>query len=88
MKCVKVLRAEKREGKEHAGISYIALKAWLGLGRVLEAEKELEGMMGNREVPENMIVSAVELYLSAAGIEAAMSVLMGLVGVRDINDNT
>lgn len=80
LKCVGVLRAANKEGKEHPSIGYIKLKAWLGLGRVLEAEKELKGIMDDRDVPENVIVSAAELYLSAAGIEAAMSVLISLLG--------
>ncbi|KAG5008165.1 hypothetical protein JHK85_026707 [Glycine max] len=43
------------------------MKAWLGLGRHGEAEKELRGMVIDKGIPEGVWVSAVEAYFAAAG---------------------
>ncbi|RWW12653.1 hypothetical protein GW17_00023672 [Ensete ventricosum] len=82
MKCVKALRAgvAVAPGTEHPSVGYVAMKAWLGTGRLQEAEMELMGMMANEEVPEAACVSAAEAYLSAAGPDAARPVLLGLAG--------
>ncbi|XVE72648.1 hypothetical protein DITRI_Ditri11bG0054900 [Diplodiscus trichospermus] len=84
IKCVKVLRENGGEsGDHHASLPVLAMKAWLGLGRHSEAEKELKGMVVNKGVPEGVWVSAVETYFQAAGnagIETAKGVFLGLLG--------
>lgn len=82
LKCVKVLR-ESSGGDDHPSLSVLAMKAWLGLGRFGEAEKELKGMVVNKDVPEGVWVSAVESYFQAAGVagaETAKGVFLGLLG--------
>ncbi|XP_058101920.1 TPR repeat-containing protein ZIP4 isoform X2 [Magnolia sinica] len=81
LKCVRVLRDSTSE--EHPSISFLAMKAWLGLGRYGEAEKELKGMVVNKAVPEGVCVSAVEAFFEgagAAGAEAVKVVFLGLLG--------
>ncbi|XP_044502000.1 TPR repeat-containing protein ZIP4 isoform X2 [Mangifera indica] len=83
IKCVKVLREGSDGGDRHASLPVLAMKAWLGLGRYGEAEKELRGMLVIKEVPESIWVSAVEAYFQAAGTagaETAKGVFLGLLG--------
>ncbi|WOK94543.1 TPR repeat-containing protein ZIP4 isoform X2 [Canna indica] len=82
MKCVRALRSGSAAplATEHPSVRYVAMKAWLGAGRLQEAEMELMGMMANKEVPEAACVSAAEAYLSVAGPDAARAVLLGLAG--------
>ncbi|GAV68384.1 SPO22 domain-containing protein [Cephalotus follicularis] len=83
IKCVKVLREGGGGGDHHASLPVLALKAWLGLGRYSEAEKELRGMVVNKGIPEGVWVSAVEAYFQAAGTagaETAKGVFLGLLG--------
>ncbi|CAL9131213.1 unnamed protein product [Musa textilis] len=82
LKCVKAVRAGVAVASvtEHPSVGYVAMKAWLGAGRLREAEIELMGMMANKEAPEAACVSAAEAYLSAAGPDAARAVLLGLAG--------
>lgn len=82
IKCVRLLRDEDC-GDNHPSLPVLALKAWLGLGRHGEAEKELRGMIENKGIPESAWVSAVETYFESvggAGAETAMGVFMGLLG--------
>lgn len=82
IKCVKVLR-EGDNGDPHPSLPVLAMKAWLGLRRYAEAEKELRGMVVNKGVPEGVWVSAVEAYFQAAGTagaETAKEVFLGLLG--------
>lgn len=81
LKCVKVLR-EVAIGDQHPSLNVLAMKAWLGLGRYEEAEKELRAMVTNRGIPEGVWVSAVESYFQAAGaagVETVKSVFLGLL---------
>lgn len=82
IKCVKVLR--EGGGDHHASLPVLAMKAWLGLGRYVEAEKELRGMVAIKGIPEGVWVSAVEAFFqasgTAAGAETAKGVFMGLLG--------
>ncbi|XP_010547171.1 PREDICTED: TPR repeat-containing protein ZIP4 [Tarenaya hassleriana] len=89
IKCVKVLRDGGGGGNggdgadQHASLPVLAMKAWLGLGRYSEAEKELRGMVGNKDIPEGVWVSAVEAYFEAvgtAGAETTKGVFLGLLG--------
>ncbi|XVF21252.1 hypothetical protein REPUB_Repub12eG0074000 [Reevesia pubescens] len=84
IKCVKVLRENGGEsGDHHASLPVLAMKAWLGLGRYSEAEKELKGMVVNKGIPEGVWVSAVETYFQAAGnagVETTKGVFLGLLG--------
>ncbi|EFH40152.1 hypothetical protein ARALYDRAFT_331248 [Arabidopsis lyrata subsp. lyrata] len=86
IKCVKVLRngGNGSDGADqHASLPVLAMKAWLGLGRHSEAEKELRGMVGNNDIPEAVWVSAVEAYfevVGTAGAETAKGVFLGLLG--------
>lgn len=83
VKCVKVLRDSAEGGDDHPSLSVLAMKAWLGLGRHGEAEKELRGMVIDRGIPEGVWVSAVEAYFAAAGTagaETAKGVFLGLLG--------
>ncbi|KAL1198445.1 TPR repeat-containing protein ZIP4 [Cardamine amara subsp. amara] len=86
IKCVKVLRngGNGSDGADqHASLPVLAMKAWLGLGRHSEAEKELRGMVGNKDIPETVWVSAVEAYfevVGTAGAETAKGVFLGLLG--------
>ncbi|XP_072966160.1 TPR repeat-containing protein ZIP4 [Typha angustifolia] len=82
LRCVRVLRAAsvaKKEG-EHPSVGYVALRAWIGAGRIAEAEKELKALVANREAAEGVIVSAAEAYLAAAPSEAAREVVAALAG--------
>lgn len=82
IKCVKVLR-EAGGGDQHPCLPVLAMKAWLGLGRYGEAEKELKGMVVNKGIPEGVWVSAVETYFQAAGtagMETTKGVFLGLLG--------
>ncbi|KAK9280893.1 hypothetical protein L1049_003784 [Liquidambar formosana] len=81
LKCIRVLR--EGGGDHHPCLPVLAMKAWLGLGRYGEAEKELRGMVVNKGIPEGIWVSAVEAYFQAAGVagaETAKSVFLGLLG--------
>ncbi|KAL0435211.1 UNVERIFIED_CONTAM: TPR repeat-containing protein ZIP4 [Sesamum radiatum] len=82
LKCVKVLREVGSGGDHHPSLSVMAMKAWLGLGRYGEAEKELRGMVLNKGIPEGVWVSAVESYFQAAGAagaETIKGVFLGLL---------
>ncbi|XP_057782875.1 TPR repeat-containing protein ZIP4 [Salvia miltiorrhiza] len=82
LKCVKVLREVGSGGDHHPSLSVLAMKAWLGLGRFSEAEKELKGMVLNKGIPECVWVSAVESYFlaaGAAGAETVKAVFLGLL---------
>ncbi|XP_027156276.1 TPR repeat-containing protein ZIP4-like [Coffea eugenioides] len=81
LKCVRVLR--DGGGDQHPSLSVLAMKAWLGLARYGEAEKELKGMVINKGIPEGVWVSAVESFFQAAGTagaDTAKSVFLGLLG--------
>ncbi|RYR16536.1 hypothetical protein Ahy_B04g073577 [Arachis hypogaea] len=83
IKCVKVLRDSNDGGDDHPSISVLAMKAWLGLGRHGEAERELRGMVIDKGIPEGVWVSAVEAYFASAGTagaETAKGVFLGLLG--------
>ncbi|KAK8565118.1 hypothetical protein V6N12_058693 [Hibiscus sabdariffa] len=84
IKCVKVLRENGGEvGDHHASLPVLAMKAWIGLGRYSEAEKELRDMVVNKGIPEGVWVSAVETYFQAAGnagVETTKGVFLGLLG--------
>lgn len=82
IKCVKILR-EGEGSDNHPSLPVLAMKAWLGLGRYGDAEKELRGMVVNKGIPESVWVSAVEDYFQAAGtagLETAKGVFLGLLG--------
>ncbi|XP_047318884.1 TPR repeat-containing protein ZIP4 [Impatiens glandulifera] len=72
LKCVRVLRDDG--GDDHPSLSVLAMKAWLGLGRHGEAEKELRGMAAMKEIPEVVWVSVVEAYFQASGAAGAETV--------------
>ncbi|XP_078434659.1 tetratricopeptide repeat (TPR)-like superfamily protein [Wolffia australiana] len=78
VKCVKVMR-EGCGKEEHPSVGFMALKAWIGLGKFEEAERELRTMALTRSVPDNVCVAAAELLLEGVGAEAAKGVLIGLV---------
>lgn len=78
VKCVRVMR-EGFGKEEHPSVSFMSLKAWIGLGKFEEAERELRAMAMTKSVPENVCVAAAEVFLEAVGAEAAKGVLMGLV---------
>ncbi|KAI4329920.1 hypothetical protein MLD38_028250 [Melastoma candidum] len=83
IKCVRVLKEEEEEKYHHPSLPVLAMKAWLGLGKHSEAEKELRGMVANKGIPEGVWVSAVEEYfkvVGTAGAETAKGVFMGLLG--------
>lgn len=84
IKCVRILRESDKSGDHnHPSLPVLAVKAWLGLGRYGEAEKELRSMVVNKGVPEGVWVSAVEAYFQAtgtAGAETAKQVFLGLLG--------
>jgi hypothetical protein len=87
IKCVRVLRDQSGD-RSHPSLPVLAVKAWLGLGRYGEAEKELRGMAVNKGVPQDVWVSAVEAYFQAvgtAGSETAKDVFLGLLGRCHIN---
>ncbi|MCD7473257.1 hypothetical protein HAX54_014987 [Datura stramonium] len=81
LKCVKVLRDGEKD--QHPSLSVLAMKAWLGLGKFEEAEKELRGVVLDKGIPESVWVSAVESYfqvVGAAGAAAVKGVFLGLLG--------
>ncbi|CAN4093065.1 unnamed protein product [Withania somnifera] len=81
LKCVRILRDGEKD--EHPSLSVLAMKAWLGLRRFAEAEKELRGMVVDKGIPEGVWVSAVESYfqvVGAAGAAAVKGVFLGLLG--------
>lgn len=83
IKCVRILRESDGGGDNHPSLPVLAMKAWLGLGRHDEAEKELRGMVVNKGIPEGVWVSAVEAYFQSAGTagaETAKGVFLGLLG--------
>ncbi|KAF6164592.1 hypothetical protein GIB67_032820 [Kingdonia uniflora] len=83
LKCIKVLREEVGGGDNHPCLPVLAMKAWLGLKRYKEAEKELRGMVVNKGIPEAIWVSAVESYfqeVGVAGAETAKGLFLGLLG--------
>lgn len=82
IKCVKVLREGDNEDR-HPSLPVLAMKAWLGLQRYAEAEKELRGMVLSKGIPEGIWISALETYFQAAGTagaETAKDVFLGLLG--------
>ncbi|XP_071692075.1 TPR repeat-containing protein ZIP4-like [Rutidosis leptorrhynchoides] len=82
LKCVRVLR-DGEKGEDHPSSSVLAMKAWLGLGKYGEAEKELKSMVVNKGIPEGIWVSAMESYLQAvgnSGAETVLGVFLGLLG--------
>ncbi|KAK4419741.1 TPR repeat-containing protein ZIP4 [Sesamum alatum] len=83
LKCVKVLREVASGGDNHPSLSVMAMKAWLGLGRYGEAEKELRGMVLNKGIPEGVWVSAVDSYFQAAGAAAAETIKGVFLGLLD-----
>ncbi|KAL4596831.1 hypothetical protein ACB092_12G191800 [Castanea dentata] len=84
IKCVRVLRQSEEEKNQHPSLPVMAVKAWLGLRRFGEAEKELRGMVVNTGIPEGVWLSAVEAYFDAAGgsagAETAKGLFLGLMG--------
>nr|POE83943.1 tpr repeat-containing protein zip4 [Quercus suber] len=84
IKCVRVLRQSDDEKNQHPSLPVMAVKAWLGLRRFGEAEKELRGMVVNTGIPEGVWLSAVEAYFDAAGgsagAETAKGLFLGLMG--------
>ncbi|KAF2292487.1 hypothetical protein GH714_024436 [Hevea brasiliensis] len=89
IKCVRVLREGSGGGgggdsaDHHASLPVLAMKAWLGLGRHEEAEKELRGMVVSKGIPEGVWVSAVEAFFEAAGTagaETTKGLFLGLLG--------
>lgn len=97
IKCVRVLREGSFNvnggdgGDHHASLPVLAVKAWLGLGRYGEAEKELRGMVTMKGIPEGIWVSAVEAYFQAAGTagaETAKGVFLGLLGRCHVSAKT
>ncbi|XP_042459432.1 TPR repeat-containing protein ZIP4-like [Zingiber officinale] len=82
LKCIRALRSGSvvPPAVEHPSVKYVAMKGWIGVRRLQEAERELMGMMASKEVPEAACVSAAEAYLSNAGPDKAGSVLLGLTG--------
>ncbi|KAJ4836739.1 TPR repeat-containing protein zip4 [Turnera subulata] len=72
IKCVRVLREGGTHGEDHhVSLPIMAMKAWLGLGRYGEAEKELRGMVVGNGISEGVWISAVEAYFEAAGMAGA-----------------
>ncbi|KAJ1703753.1 hypothetical protein LUZ63_003532 [Rhynchospora breviuscula] len=81
LKCVRVLRNSwKQDETEHPSVGYVAMKGWLGIGNVQEGEKELMGLVKNKEAAEGVVVAAAEEYLKQAGVEAAPAVMVALAG--------
>ncbi|KAK9141412.1 hypothetical protein Scep_011093 [Stephania cephalantha] len=84
LKCIRVLReGGGGEGDKHPSLPVLAMKAWLGLGRHSEAEKELKGMVVNKGIPEGIWLSAIETYFQEAGVagaETAKGLFLGLLG--------
>lgn len=85
IKCVRVLRegGGGDGGDHHASLPVLAMKAWLGLGRHEEAEKELRSMVVSKAIPEGVWVSAVEAFFESAGTagaETTKGLFLGLLG--------
>ncbi|CAO2167327.1 unnamed protein product [Urochloa humidicola] len=78
LRCISVWRASLGLGEEHPSIGFMALRACLGSGNLAEAERELETLMVNAEVPDCVCVSAAEVYLASVGPDAAFKVLLAL----------
>lgn len=78
LRCIMVSRASPGLGKEHSSIAFMALRACLSSGKLLEAERELDRLMANAEAPEFVCVSAAELYVASVGLDAALKVLVAL----------
>ena len=88
IKCVRVLRDHSAD--QHPSLSVLAMKAWLGLGRFSEAEKELRDMVVNKGIPESVWLSAVETYFKIVGVaavETVKSVFLGLLGRCQVSAN-
>ncbi|KAL6840323.1 hypothetical protein ACP4OV_030133 [Aristida adscensionis] len=78
LSCIRVSRASLRLGEEHPSMGFMALRACLGSRNIAEAERELERLMANVGAPDNVCVSAAEVYLASAGPEAALKVIVAL----------
>ncbi|KAK9138994.1 hypothetical protein Sjap_009588 [Stephania japonica] len=82
LKCIRVLREGGGGGDKHPSLPVLSMKAWLGLGRHSEAEKELKGMVVNKGIPEGIWLSAIEAYFQEAGVagaETAKGLFLGLL---------
>ncbi|XP_077252954.1 tetratricopeptide repeat (TPR)-like superfamily protein [Tasmannia lanceolata] len=89
LKCVRVLRDTC--GADHTSVPFLAMKAWLGLGRVVEAEKELRSMVVNKGVPEGICVSALEAFFQGAGVagaDATKGIFLGMLGRCHVSAGT
>ncbi|GJM92229.1 hypothetical protein PR202_ga08672 [Eleusine coracana subsp. coracana] len=78
LRCIEVARTSPGLREEHQSIGYMALRAYLGSGNLVEAERELLGLIANAEALDNVCVSAAEKYLARAGPEVALKVLIAL----------
>lgn len=78
LRCIGVARTSLGLGEEHPSIGFTAMRAYLGSGNLVEAERELQGLMANVEAPDCVCVSAAEKYLARVGPEAALKVLVAL----------
>ncbi|KAJ1286586.1 hypothetical protein BS78_03G364000 [Paspalum vaginatum] len=78
LRCISVSRASLGLGEEHPSIGFMALKAYIGSGNLADAERELDRLMANAEAPDCVCLSAAELYLARAGLDAAFKVLIAL----------
>ncbi|XP_051227500.1 TPR repeat-containing protein ZIP4 [Lolium perenne] len=78
LRCIRASRSSVGPAEEHPSVAILAIRAWLGSGNLLEAERELERLMVNPEAPEHMCVMAAEEYLASAGPEPARKVLVAL----------
>uniref|UniRef100_A0ACD5WJF0 Uncharacterized protein n=1 Tax=Avena sativa TaxID=4498 RepID=A0ACD5WJF0_AVESA len=78
LRCIRGSRASIGLAEEHPSMGVLAIRALLGSGNILEAERELERLMAKPEAPEHMCVMAAEEYLASAGPEAARKVLVAL----------
>ncbi|KAG9154365.1 hypothetical protein Leryth_000805 [Lithospermum erythrorhizon] len=80
LKCVEVLKESC--GDKHPSLSVLSMKAWLGLGNYVEAEKELRDIVVDKGIEEVVWVSAVRSYFQAAGAagaETGKEVFLGLL---------
>ncbi|XP_010277800.1 PREDICTED: TPR repeat-containing protein ZIP4 [Nelumbo nucifera] len=83
LKCIRVLREGDGSEDQHPSLPVLAMKAWLGLEKCKEAEKELKSLAVNKGIPEGIWVSAIEAYFQAAGVagaETAKGVFLELLG--------
>lgn len=79
LRCVRVIwgdAAARSSAVEHPRVGFVAMRAWLGAGRLGEAESKLKRMMANKEVPEGICVTTTKAYLVVAGAKAARGVLV------------